>query len=145
MNPPRLALAILMIVPAVLFIAAAESAADTPASAPAAQAEKTAAPAATTASQAAAAPATPPLRTMEPELALPGTGMADQQATTSILSAIRADPGLAGADVSVHTDNGVVTLTGVVRSREQSALASAYANRPLGVMRVDNELSIPAQ
>jgi len=38
-----------------------------------------------------------------------------------------------------------VTLTGQVLNREQSAIASAYANRQLGVLRVDNELSIPAQ
>jgi osmotically-inducible protein OsmY len=142
MNPPRLALAILMIVPAVLFIAAAESAADTAPPAVPAQADK---PAASSTPQAAAAQLSPPLRTAEPAIALPGTQTADQEATASILSAIRADPGMAGADVSVNADAGVVTLTGVVRNREQAALASAYANRPMGVLRVDNELSIPAQ
>ncbi|HZZ93881.1 MAG TPA: BON domain-containing protein [Usitatibacter sp.] len=146
MNPSRLALAILMIVPTVLFIAAAESAADTAPAAAASQGDKPAAPAATVPSE-AAAPAQPalPLRTAEPALALPGTSAADQEATASILSAIRSDPGMAGADVSVNTDSGVVTLTGVVRNREQAALASAYANRPFGVLRVDNVLSIPAQ
>jgi osmotically-inducible protein OsmY len=90
-------------------------------------------------------PTSPPLRTAMPSAALPGSGSADDAATATILSAIRADPGMAGSDVSVHTDNGVVTITGLVRNREQSAIASAYANRQLGVLRVDNQLSIPAQ
>jgi osmotically-inducible protein OsmY len=52
-----------------------------------------------------------------------------------------ADPGMAGADVSVNTDAGVVSLTGTVKSQEQAAVASAHAQRLDGVMRIDNHLS----
>jgi len=153
MNLSRFAIAFLALVPTALFIAAAETAPD-PAPASAAAAGKpasapakapAAAPAPAAPAEANAVPTTAPLRTAEQSTALPGTEPADASATSAILSAIRADPGMAGADVSVHTDNGVVTLTGLVRTREQAAIASAYANRQLGVLRVDNDLSIPAQ
>jgi hyperosmotically inducible periplasmic protein len=52
-----------------------------------------------------------------------------------------ADSAMAGADVSVNTDAGVVTLTGTVKSQEQAAIASAHAQHYDGVMRVDNHLS----
>jgi hypothetical protein len=58
-----------------------------------------------------------------------------------IKAAILADPGMAGADVSVNTDAGVVSLTGTVKSQEQAAVASAHAQRLDGVMRIDNHLS----
>lgn len=142
MNASRLATAFLLTVPALLFIAAAESAPDTPA-APAAQDEAHAA--APRQPAPAQVPATPPLRTLQHPDALPGEASADASATAAIQSAIRSDPSLAGADISVNTERGVVSLTGRVANREQSATASAYANRQLGVLRVDNDLSIPAQ
>jgi len=52
------------------------------------------------------------------------------------------DPAMGGADVSVNTDRGVVSLTGVVASQEQAAVASAHAQREDGVMRVDNHLAV---
>ena len=159
MNLSRFAIVFLALVPTALFIAAAETAPD-----PAPQAatqkknpaqQETAAPraadaavapsASPPASATTAVPTSAPLRTALPSAALPGTERADDTATASILGAIRADRGMAGSDVSVHTDNGVVTITGLVRNREQAAIASAYANRQLGVLRVDNQLSIPAQ
>lgn len=152
MNLSRFAIVFLALVPTALFIAAAESAPDPTPQAPA---QESAAPRAADApskpSNAPAAAATPslpdsaPLRTPLPSVALPGSERADESATSAVLAAIHADPGMAGTDVSVHTDNGVVTITGVVRNREQAAIASAYANRQLGVLRVDNQLSIPAQ
>jgi osmotically-inducible protein OsmY len=48
---------------------------------------------------------------------------------------------MAGSDVSVNTDRGVVSLTGVVKSQEQAAIASGHAQRQDGVMRVDNMLA----
>ena len=152
MNLSRFAIVFLALVPTALFIAAAETAPDPAPQAPAqesAAAKAADAPAKpASAPAAAAAPSLPdsaPLRTPLPSVALPGSERADESATTAILAAIHADPGMAGTDVSVRTDNGVATITGVVRNREQSAIASAYANRQMGVMRVDNELSIPAQ
>ena len=146
MNLSRFAIAFLTLVPTVLFIAAAATAPDPTSSA---QDRKPApAPAAEEAAPAASPPgnaASMPLRTQTPSLPLPGTERSDAATTSAIVSAIRADPGMGGADVSVDTENGVVNLTGIVRNREQSAIASAYANRQLGVLRVDNALTIPAQ
>jgi osmotically-inducible protein OsmY len=52
------------------------------------------------------------------------------------------DPALSGADISVNTSQGVVSLTGVVASREQAAIASAHAQAQDGVMRVDDHLAV---
>jgi osmotically-inducible protein OsmY len=62
-----------------------------------------------------------------------------------IRRAIQSDPALRGSDISVNADHGVVSLTGNVRTREQSAVASAHAQGEDGVMRVDNDLAIPVQ
>ena len=67
---------------------------------------------------------------------------ADAELTSRIESAIHSDPGMAGADVSVNAEHGVVSLTGRVRSPEQVAIASAHAQREDGVMRVDNDLAL---
>jgi len=141
MNLSRASTAFLLVVPALLFIAAAQSAPD-PAAAKEHPAE--AAKAAPAPAPAHAAPAAP-LRTVERPDALPGDANADVSATAQIQAALHADPALAGSDISVNTERGVVTLSGFVLNREQSAIASAYANRQLGVLRVENGLSIPAQ
>jgi len=66
----------------------------------------------------------------------------DDAITQRVEAAMRADQRLAGADVSVNTDHGVVSLTGNVRSGEQIAAAIESAQSPDGVMRVDNHLSV---
>lgn len=66
----------------------------------------------------------------------------DAVLTGRIESAIRSDPGMAGADVSVNAEHGVVSLTGRVKSPEQVAIASAHAQREDGVMRVENDLAL---
>jgi len=71
--------------------------------------------------------------------------LTDSVITTRIKAGILSDPGLAGADISVNTDRGVVTLTGSIKSREQAATASAHAQAQDGVMRVDNDLSVNIQ
>jgi osmotically-inducible protein OsmY len=53
-----------------------------------------------------------------------------------------ADEAMRGADVSVNAEHGVVVLAGNVRSYEQAGIASAYAQREDGVMRVDNQLTL---
>lgn len=67
--------------------------------------------------------------------------LSDTVVTGRIKAAIATDPAMAGADVSVNTDGGVVSLTGTVKSQEQAAVASAHAQGNDGVMRVDNHLS----
>lgn len=73
----------------------------------------------------------------------PKEAMSDAAITGKIKTAIQGDPGMAGADVSVNTDRGVVMLAGVVKTPEQTAIASAHAQRQDGVMRVDNHLAVP--
>ncbi|MGE5094437.1 MAG: BON domain-containing protein [Betaproteobacteria bacterium] len=71
--------------------------------------------------------------------------ISDTVISGKIKASILTDPGMSGADVSVNTDHGVVTLTGNVKSQEQTAIASAHAQRQDGVMRVDNHLSLNPQ
>jgi len=86
-----------------------------------------------------AAPAAPsPSRSPLP----PPEALADTVITARVKAAILTDPAMAGADVSVNTDRGVVVLAGLVKTPEQTAIASAYAQRQDGVMRVDNHLAV---
>ena len=68
--------------------------------------------------------------------------ISDTVITGRIKAAILGDSGMAGADVSVNTDHGVVILAGSVKSYDQAGIASAYAQRQDGVMRVDNQLTL---
>lgn len=80
----------------------------------------------------------PPVATVAP---MPPTQVpTDASITGKIRSAVLDDPGMAGADVSVNTDHGVVALAGTVKSFEQAGIASALAQRQDGVVRVDNQL-----
>jgi hyperosmotically inducible protein len=71
--------------------------------------------------------------------------ISDTMITAKVKAALIADSGMAGADVSVNTEHGVVILAGNVKSHEQSGIASAHAQRQDGVMRVDNQLSLAPQ
>jgi len=77
-----------------------------------------------------------------PRRAIPDRPPSDSEITAKAAKAMRADPALAGADLSVTTNHGVVSLTGTVRSPEQVALAESRAQSPSGVMRVDTHLSV---
>jgi osmotically-inducible protein OsmY len=86
---------------------------------------------------AATAPKPPePPRTQMP----PAEALTDAAITSRISEALKADPAMTGADVSINTDKGVVVLSGVVRSHEQTGVASAHAQRQDGVLRVENNL-----
>ena len=71
--------------------------------------------------------------------------LSDTVITGKIKAAILTDPGMTGADVSINTDKGVVVLSGTVKSQEQTAIASAHAQRQDGVMRVDSHLALAPQ
>jgi osmotically-inducible protein OsmY len=71
--------------------------------------------------------------------------ISDTMITGRIKAALLTDPGMAGADVSVNTEHGVVILAGSVKSYEQTGIASAHAQRQDGVMRVDNQLTLAPQ
>lgn len=68
--------------------------------------------------------------------------VSDAFITGAVRAALMGDPGLQGADVSVNTSHGVVSLTGQVKNREQAAIAAAHAEGEDGVMRVDNTLVV---
>ena len=71
--------------------------------------------------------------------------ISDSVITARTKAGILSDPGMTGADVSVNTDRGVVSLTGTIKSQEQAAIASAHAQRQDGVMRVNTALSVNPQ
>jgi hyperosmotically inducible protein len=71
--------------------------------------------------------------------------LSDPMISGRIRAELLTDPGMTGSDVSVNTDHGVVTLTGSVKSQEQTAIASAHAQRQDGVMRVDTHLATAPQ
>ena len=71
--------------------------------------------------------------------------ISDTMITARIKAALLTDPGMAGADVSVNTEHGVVILAGSVKSYEQTGIASAHAQRQDGVMRIDNQLTLAPQ
>ena len=99
----------------------------------------------TAAVPAAEAPAAePPAPVAEaPAKALPSPeSLSDTVITGRVKAGLLTDPSLAGADVSVNTDHGVVNLSGSVRNYEQLALASAHAQREDGVMRIENHLAV---
>jgi hyperosmotically inducible periplasmic protein len=91
------------------------------------------------AAQAPASPAPPAASTV------PRDGLSDTVITARTKAAILSDPGMTGADVSVNTDRGVVSLTATIKSVEQSAIASAHAQRQDGVLRIDNHLAANLQ
>jgi osmotically-inducible protein OsmY len=68
--------------------------------------------------------------------------VSDSAITASVQRALRADPALHGTDIAVNTVQGVVNLTGNVESRELAAIASAHAQKPDGVMRIESHLSV---
>ena len=68
--------------------------------------------------------------------------LSDASITARVASAIHGDPALAGTDLTVNTSHGVVSLTGTVRSPEQVAEATARAQAPDGVVRLDTHVSV---
>jgi len=67
---------------------------------------------------------------------------ADQRISSAIRSELQADRILAGAEISVSTDGGVVTLEGVVVSYAARSQAETLAAGVRGVRVVDNRLKI---
>jgi hyperosmotically inducible protein len=83
----------------------------------------------------------PPAQPAAPRTQMPAReALTDSAITGRIGAALQADPAMQGADVSVNTDNGVVVLSGTVKSHEQTGVASAHAQRQDGVLRVENNL-----
>lgn len=64
--------------------------------------------------------------------------------TTSIKTALAADPSLSALKIGVRTERGVVTLTGPAPSAAARDRAAVLAKAPEGVREVRNALSLPA-
>jgi osmotically-inducible protein OsmY len=66
----------------------------------------------------------------------------DAMVTSRVKKAIWDEPALKVTDVSVSTENGVVALSGSVKTRSERAKAADVARRVEGVKLVRNELKI---
>lgn len=62
--------------------------------------------------------------------------------TASVKAKLLADTDIKSFDISVDTVNGVVTLTGMVDTKDQIKKAAAIAKTVDGVKRVDNQLTV---
>ncbi len=73
-----------------------------------------------------------------------GAAITDSAITAKVKANFVGDSRLKGSDVSVETNNGVVTLTGTATSSEAKDAAEALAQNVSGVRRVNNQLSAPS-
>ena len=81
--------------------------------------------------------------TVAPGPAGDATGAVSETITTGkIKAALAADSGLKDTDISVSTNNGVVTLNGTVKSQDQIALAQGIAQKMDGVQKVETNLAV---
>ena len=81
--------------------------------------------------------------TVAPGPAGDATGAVSETITTGkIKAALAADTGLKDSDISVSTNNGVVTLNGTVKSQDQIALAQGVAQKMDGVQKVETNLTV---
>ncbi len=69
----------------------------------------------------------------------------DDQITKDVETRLKNDPNLKKASITVHADNGIVTLTGDAPSLRTSERASEVAHRVAGVRAVHNELTVENQ
>jgi hyperosmotically inducible protein len=71
-----------------------------------------------------------------------GETIDDATITTRVKTALLNDPDVAGLKIDVDTTVGVVTLSGVVESRDEEAKAIAIARRIGGVKDVKSTLQV---
>lgn len=100
-------------------------------------------PSASTTTTDSTAPNAPATAAMAPGPAGDATGAVSETITTGkIKTAIAADAGLKDSDISVTTNNGVVTLSGTAKSQDQVSAATALAQRQDGVTRVETNVTV---
>ncbi len=68
--------------------------------------------------------------------------VADTAVTTKVKTALLADPDVKGLQISVETNNGVVSLTGAVDKAGNVERAAAVAKGVEGVKSVNNRLTV---
>jgi len=71
-----------------------------------------------------------------------GETIDDATITTRVKTALLNDPDVGGMRIDVDTTMGVVTLNGVVKSKEEEAKAMAVARRIGGVKDVKSTLQV---
>ena len=90
--------------------------------------------------------AVPGIRVVDDQLKVESAGLkatvSDGTITTKIKAQFFANTGLRGADISVSTNNGVVTLTGTAPTDELRALAVDLARHTGGVVRVEDRIRV---
>jgi osmotically-inducible protein OsmY len=80
--------------------------------------------------------------TMERKADQAGQAIDDASITAAIKGKYLVDDTLKGLDISVDTEQGVVSLTGPVQSDTAKELATQIAQGVEGVVRVDNQLTV---
>ena len=80
-----------------------------------------------------------------PKAARKAVDRKDEQVVQDVEGRIKKDPGLKKAEIEVHVDNGIVTLTGKAPSLRTSVRASEVAYGVSGVHAVHNELAVKEQ
>ncbi|MCF7989594.1 MAG: BON domain-containing protein [Thiohalocapsa sp.] len=73
---------------------------------------------------------------------LPSMPVGDAWITARVEMSLRFDSEIKDGNIDVSTDNGVVSLTGTVRSQAQKEKAAEVAGGIIGVKQVDNALRI---
>ena len=71
-----------------------------------------------------------------------GDALSDAAITSEVKTKFLAEPGVSGLNIGVDTNNGVVTLSGTVKSKAESQKAMTIARNSKGVKRVVNKLTI---
>jgi hypothetical protein len=70
---------------------------------------------------------------------------ADQQTDANVVTALGSAKSLSNVAITTNTQNGIVTLSGIVRSDSQKELAEVLAAHADGVKRVVNSLQVGAE
>lgn len=72
-----------------------------------------------------------------------GKALADTAITASVKSRLGSDARVSDSDISVETNNGIVTLGGVAKQREAREAAEQLARSTPDVKGVDNRIAAP--
>src|SRR5919202_670460 len=71
-----------------------------------------------------------------------GAAVSDAEITTAVKSKITANKTLSGASIDVDTNDGVVTLSGNVKTAAERSRAVRLARQTKGVKRVEDKLTL---
>lgn len=84
----------------------------------------------------------PEPETNEPQTTEAGEAITDAWITTKVKADLLATEDVSGTEIDVDTMDGVVTLTGTVKSQAEADKAEAVAGKIEGVTRVDSQLTV---